>query len=216
MSRKVIRVTPVAGTASLLSDLFSFHGKIARSAVVDEVGWVEFEQASSCSSALLFDKTTLAGKQVSVVIAEDPPEEVWTQRPDEPSSGSSDDNKSSSFDEVGESPESPFVESADVDIGFASEALPPAAPLPPPKSTAASSSSTNATTSRTTASVAKPAVKAAAAKPAAASKPAAAAGSVAANRQAALAALAKDPINSPMMLLYVTLAIECVLIAWFM
>ena len=66
---------------------------------------------SSCSSALLFDKTTLAGKQVSVVIAEDPPEEVWTQRPDEPSSGSSDDNKSSSFDEVGESPESPFVES---------------------------------------------------------------------------------------------------------
>ena len=68
MPAKVVKVTglPSDATEESLADFFSFHGKILRTRVVDELGWLEFSTASEAKSSLLFDRTTFLGAKLRV------------------------------------------------------------------------------------------------------------------------------------------------------
>ena len=68
MPAKVVKVTglPSDATEESLADFFSFHGKILRTRVVGESGWLEFSTASEAKSSLLFDRTTFLGAKLRV------------------------------------------------------------------------------------------------------------------------------------------------------
>ncbi len=68
MPAKVVKVTglPSDATEESLADFFSFHGKILRTRVVGELGWLEFSTASEAKSSLLFDRTTFLGAKLRV------------------------------------------------------------------------------------------------------------------------------------------------------
>ena len=89
MAPKVVTVKPIIDKASIddLQHLFAFHGQISRVAVVDGIGYVEYVSSHCVESALMFDRTKLAGQTISVAAVDGPLDEsIWSQSVDKPSS----------------------------------------------------------------------------------------------------------------------------------
>ena len=172
-----------------------------------QVGFVEFASASSTASALLFDRTKLAGNTVSVaVVEEELPDEVW----DAELEGEELFEKVDHAD-TRSPPASPAAPAFDQN----STALPPPAVLPAPEASVASGKQTRKPTKASPAhdtakaNAANATTAAAAAGHASASAPAKSLSVTgAAARAASLEQLAKEPINSAAALLAATLAFE--------
>ena len=119
MPAKVVKVTglPSDATEESLADFFSFHGKILRTRVVGESGWLEFSTASEAKSSLLFDRTTFLGAKLRVSESDidwsELPEDDGNESPPSRSEASSE-----SYDVVERPP-------------AAATPVPPPAPAPP-------------------------------------------------------------------------------------
>jgi hypothetical protein len=119
MPAKVVKVTglPSDATEESLADFFSFHGKILRTRVVDELGWLEFSTASEAKSSLLFDRTTFLGAKLRVSESD----VDWSELPEDDgneSPPSRSEASSESYDVVERPP-------------AAATPVPPPAPAPP-------------------------------------------------------------------------------------
>ena len=183
---KVCSVSPLNGeaTPALLHELFHFHGKIARIAIIDAVGYVEFHRASSATTALMFDQTQFLGNTVAVALSERVlPEDAWT-------------------------PEAAALAKAEskAKAKAAARAAPAAAVAKEPESSRSSEESFQEVPP-----AAAPAVSAAAAVPAAGNTAASSRSNAskaelcARRRRACLEQLGLEPLNSPLALLAVTL-----------
>ena len=181
------------------------HSASRARAFVWQVGFVEFASASSTASALLFDRTKLAGNTVSVaVVEEELPDEVWdTELEGE-----------ELFEQVDHADTTSAPASPDAAVDRAATELPPPAVLPAPNSTlrapkvqapskAPSADAGVATKAKASASAAH---KPASASAAVAASPLSAA--AASSRSASLAQLASEPMNSAKALLGVTLGLQ--------
>ena len=128
MPAKVVKVTglPSDATEESLADFFSFHGKILRTRVVGESGWLEFSTASEAKSSLLFDRTTFLGAKLRVSESD----VDWSELPEDDGNESppSRSEASSESYEVVEPPVEPAAPPA---------APPPAAAAPPKAAKAA-------------------------------------------------------------------------------
>jgi len=193
----VIQVQPMdpSATPSLLSDLFSFHGAVSRAAIRGEVGFVEFQSAASTASALLFDRTKLAGKIVAVTVVEEAiPEEVWITTEDEQGEELFEelDHEDTAVAAAGPGHEVARFHPEDA-------ALPSPAPLPPPMRTTPATCEAvdvrGAGVSRVVSS--------------SSDAPAASACAAAAEaRRTVLTHLASEPINSPTVVLGITVVFQ--------
>ena len=119
MPAKVVKVTglPSDATEESLADFFSFHGKILRTRVVGESGWLEFSTASEAKSSLLFDRTTFLGAKLRVSESD----VDWSELPEDDgneSPPSRSEASSESYDVVERPP-------------AAATPVPPPAPAPP-------------------------------------------------------------------------------------
>ena len=119
MPAKVVKVTglPSDATEESLADFFSFHGKILRTRVVGELGWLEFSTASEAKSSLLFDRTTFLGAKLRVSESD----VDWSELPEDDgneSPPSRSEASSESYDVVERPP-------------AAATPVPPPAPAPP-------------------------------------------------------------------------------------
>ena len=119
MPAKVVKVTglPSDATEESLADFFSFHGKILRTRVVGESGWLEFSTASEAKSSLLFDRTTFLGAKLRVSESD----VDWSELPEDDgneSPPSRSEASSESYDVVERPP-------------AAATPVPPPAPVPP-------------------------------------------------------------------------------------
>ena len=119
MPAKVVKVTglPSDATEESLADFFSFHGKILRTRVVGESGWLEFSTASEAKSSLLFDRTTFLGAKLRVSESD----VDWSELPEDDgneSPTSRSEASSESYDVVERPP-------------AAATPVPPPAPAPP-------------------------------------------------------------------------------------
>ena len=119
MPAKVVKVTglPSDATEESLADFFSFHGKILRTRVVGDSGWLEFSTASEAKSSLLFDRTTFLGAKLRVSESD----VDWSELPEDDgneSPPSRSEASSESYDVVERPP-------------AAATPVPPPAPAPP-------------------------------------------------------------------------------------
>ena len=119
MPAKAVKVTglPSDATEESLADFFSFHGKILRTRVVGESGWLEFSTASEAKSSLLFDRTTFLGAKLRVSESD----VDWSELPEDDgneSPPSRSEASSESYDVVERPP-------------AAATPVPPPAPAPP-------------------------------------------------------------------------------------
>jgi hypothetical protein len=93
MSSRTISISPVtieseahrAIIETKLVDLFVFHGKISRVAIVCSAGcaFVEFERADATASALMFDGSRFNGVPICVKVVDSLPESIeesWSSR----------------------------------------------------------------------------------------------------------------------------------------
>lgn len=191
-SRKVVTVKPIEkASVDDLQHLFAFHGQISRVAVVDGCGYVEYVSSHCVESALMFDRTKLAGQTISVAAVDAPLDEsIWAHVVDK---SSPNDAAPTSVDK----PSSPKQSAAPIkkatpkssSSGSSSDVdpqkLPPPSPLPPPEAPVHQ-------------------------RDAAAAGRGASASGLNAVRSAALQRLAKEPLNQPQMLLAVTIALQVV------
>mmetsp|Transcript_42957 Transcript_42957/g.89723 ORF Transcript_42957/g.89723 Transcript_42957/m.89723 type:complete len:228 (+) Transcript_42957:55-738(+) len=92
-SVRVDNVSPDA-TETLLRQHFAFHGTISRVAIVGSSAVLEFTDAHSARSALLFDKSAFFGQTISVARVDDGEAEAMRVEAAGNSSGASDGKRS--------------------------------------------------------------------------------------------------------------------------
>jgi len=86
---RTVKVTGLAAstTKELLSNFFTFHGKIEECVVSGDgcVGYIQFNNAAAAKSALLFDKASFLNETISVQLTDDPVTSGGASEPTAPS-----------------------------------------------------------------------------------------------------------------------------------